>query len=149
MGIPEGDVRVLLSEEIIIMFECFHAIRCKRFDFTVQGAGVEYMVCYVWLTLQVHVEMDEFVKNSLKENPTLLEAFVRFLTNKLGSNAGAGVGSQLTKLEDRLKLAESAVKEAVKEAKEAAKRAATASTKADLVKTSIKQLYKKNSTLKK
>jgi hypothetical protein len=41
------------------------------------------------------------------------------------------------------------VKEAVNEAKEAAKRAATASTNADLVKMSIKQLYKENSTLKK
>ncbi len=149
MGIPEGNVLVLLSEEIIIMFKCFHAIRRKRFDFTVQGAGVKYMVCCVWLTLQVHVEMDEFVKNSLKKNPALLAAFVHFLTNKTGSNAGAGVGSQLTKLEDRLKLVESTVKEAVKEAKEAAKRAATASTNADSVKMSIKQLYEKNSTLKK
>ncbi len=131
------------------MFERFHTIRRKRFDFTVQGAGVEYMVLCVWLTLQVHVEMDEFMKNGLKENPALLVAFVRFLTNKTGSNAGAGVGFQLTKLEDRLKLAESAVKEAFEEAKEAVKRAPTASTNADLVKTSIKQLYKKNSTLKK
>jgi hypothetical protein len=69
MGIPEGNVLVLLSEEIIIMFKRFHAIRRKRFDFTVQGAGVQYMVRCIWLTLQVHVEMDEFVKNGLKTIP--------------------------------------------------------------------------------
>ena len=149
MGIPEGEVLVLLSEEIIIMFERFHAIRRKRFDFTVQGAGVEYMVRCVWLPLQVHAEMDSFVKNGLTESPALSAAFVRFLTAQTATNVGAGVGSHLSKLEDKLKSLENSVKEATKESKEASKRAATAGTNADTVKTSLKQLYEKNSTLKK
>jgi hypothetical protein len=50
-----------------------------------------------------------------------------------------------------MKSMENSFKEAVKdkESKEASKRAATAGTNADLVKTSIKQLIKKTSTLKK
>ncbi len=55
MGIPLEDALVLLSEEVIIMFERFHSIRRKRMDFTVKGAKVKYMVCCIWLTLQVHV----------------------------------------------------------------------------------------------
>jgi hypothetical protein len=149
MGIPGEDFLILLSEEVIIMFDRFYAIRHKRMDFTVRGAGVEYMVHCIWLSLQVHALMDEFVKDGMKYNPTILAAFVWFLTKQMGSNVRAGLGSQLSKMEERLKALESAAKEAVKEAKEASKRAATAGTNSDAVKTSLKQLYEKNTSLKK
>ena len=93
--------------------------------------------------------MDEFVKDRMKYNPAILATFVRFLTKQTGSNVGAGLGSQLSKMEERLKASKSAAKEAVKEAKEASKQAATAGTNLDAVKTSLKQLYEKNTSLKK
>ena len=62
MGIPEGEVLVLLSEEIIIMFLMIHDIRKQRMEFTLKGKHVEYMVRCIWLTLQAHAVMDGFVK---------------------------------------------------------------------------------------
>jgi hypothetical protein len=80
MGIPPEDALVLLSEEVIIMVERFHLIRRRRMDFTVKGSKVEYMVRCIWLTLQVYVSMDEFVRDGLKYNSAISAAFVRFLT---------------------------------------------------------------------
>ncbi len=149
MGIPLEDALVLLSEEVIIMFEWFHSIRRKRMDFTVKGAKFKYMVRCIWLTLQEHVSMDEFVCDGLKYNSAILAAFVCFLTKRTGSNVGLGFSGLLSKLEERVKLAEGAVKEAGKKANEATTRAALASTAADLVKTNLAKLYTNNSLLKK
>jgi hypothetical protein len=149
MGISSEDSLILLSEEVIIMFEQFYSIRRKRMDFTVKGSRVEYMVRCIWLTLQGHVIMDEFVCNGLKYNLVISAVFVRFLTRQIGSNVGAGLGGQLTKMEERLKSAENTAKEAIKEAKEASKRVALAGTSTDSAKTGLTKLYANNSTLKK
>jgi hypothetical protein len=94
LGTKAEEVLNLLSKEVIIMFDHFYAIRCKRMDFTVKGAGVEYMACCIWLTLQVYALMDEFVKDGLKYNPVISATYVRFLTKQTGSNVGAGIGGQ-------------------------------------------------------
>jgi hypothetical protein len=65
MGISSEDSLILLLEEVIIMFERFYSIRHKWMDFTVKGSRVEYVVRCIWLTLQVHVIMDEFVRDGL------------------------------------------------------------------------------------
>ena len=80
MGIPGEDALILLSEMVIIMFDRFYAIWHKRMDSTVKGAGMEYMVHCIWISLQVHTLMDEFVKDRMKYNPAILAAFVWFLT---------------------------------------------------------------------
>jgi hypothetical protein len=112
------------------MFDRFYMIRHKRMDFIVKSAHVECMVWCIWHSTQVQMVMDEFIKDGMKYNPPISW----FLTKQTGSNAGAGLGSKLSKLEDRLKLAESTSKEAIKEAKEASKRTATAGTNANAVK---------------
>ena len=66
--------------------------------------------------------------------PTISVAFVWLLTKQTGSNVGAGLGSKLPKLEERLKSVESTAKEAIKEANEATKRAALAGTNTGAVK---------------
>ena len=115
----------------------------------VKGAKVEYMVRCIWLTLQVHLSMDKFVRDGLKYNSAILAVFVRFLTKQTGSNVGLGFSGLISKLEERVKLAEGAVKEAVKKANKATTRVALASTAADLVKTGLAKLYTNNSLLKK
>ena len=42
--ISEDKTLILLSEEVIIMFDHFQAIQCKRMDFVVHGSFVDYMV---------------------------------------------------------------------------------------------------------
>jgi hypothetical protein len=44
VNISKEETLILLSEEVIIMFNRFHAIRCKRMDFIVNGLRVECMV---------------------------------------------------------------------------------------------------------
>jgi hypothetical protein len=149
LGIKAEEVLNLLSEEVIIMFDRFYAIRPKRMDFTVKGAGVEYMARCIWLTLQVHALMDEFIKDGLKYNPVISAAYVRFLTKQTGSNVGAGIGGQFSKLEEQVKSVEATAKEAAKVAKEATQRASTAGTNTDAVKTSLKQLTDKVNAVKK
>jgi hypothetical protein len=75
MHITVEEALILLSEEIIIMFDQFYAIRCKRMEFTVKGTRVEYMVWCIWLTLQVQA-MDDFTRDGMKYNPAISAAFV-------------------------------------------------------------------------
>ena len=140
MNISPEEALILLSEEIIIMFDRFYTIRRKRMEFIVKGTRVQYMVRCIWLTMQVHMAMDEFVRDGMKYNPAISAAFVRFLTKQTGSNVGAGIGGMITKLEARLHVAEAAAKEAVKEAKEATRRATGASTAADNCKTALAKI---------
>ncbi len=86
-------------------------------DFTVKGAKIEYMVHCIWLTLQVHLSMDEFVRDGLKYNSAISAAFVWFLTKRTGSNVGLGFSGLISKLEEWVKSVEGAIKEAVKKAK--------------------------------
>ena len=145
MGISQANVLVLLSEEVIIIFERFNTIRRKRMDFRIKDNRVEYMVRCIWLALQVHVQMDEFMRDGLKYNSAISAAFVRFLTTQTGKKGDLDTSD----LESRVKNAEASVKEALKSAKEATQRAASASTNADSVKNSLTKLYASNSSLKK
>ena len=79
MKITPKEALILLSEEIIIIFDRFYTICRKHMDFVVKGTQVEYMVWCIWLTLQVHMAMDDFVKDVMKYNVTILPAFICFL----------------------------------------------------------------------
>jgi hypothetical protein len=149
MGIPAKESLILLLEMIIIMFNHFYTIWHKRMDFTVKGARLKYMVWCIWIAMQVHMAMDRFVKDGMRYNPAISAAFVWFLTKQMGSNVRAGVGSQMSKLEDWLKLAEYTAKEATKKANEATKCASLVGTSANAVMLGLAQLFPKNSTLKK
>ncbi len=49
--ISEDETLILLSEEVIIMIDQFHAIQRKRMDFMVNGSRVEYMVQCIWISM--------------------------------------------------------------------------------------------------
>ena len=104
MGITQVNVLVLLSEEVII-FESFNTIRCKRMDFRIKDIRVDYMVRCIWLALQVHVQMDEFVRDGLKYNSAILAAFVCFLTTQMGKKGDLDTSD----LKARLKNAKASV----------------------------------------
>jgi hypothetical protein len=63
--ISEEERLILLSEEVIIMFDHFHAICRKRMDFMVNGLRVEYMVRCIWISMRVHMTMEEFTANGM------------------------------------------------------------------------------------
>jgi hypothetical protein len=147
--ILEEETLILLSEEVIIMYNRFHAIRCKHMDFMVNGLCVEYMVWCIWIVMQVHMVMDEFTQDRIKYNLALSAAFVCFLTKVTGGNAAAGVAGSVTSLDAKLKNLDSALKDVKKEAVAASAHATTANNSADNVKGKITKLYQLNTTLKK
>ncbi len=120
-----------------------------------KGSKVAYMARCIWITCRVHRVMQEFVDGGLKNNPTILTAFVRFLTKQTSANVASGVGEQIKTLSDAMatlkgsvSAATSAAKEATQAAKEANTRATIANTNADAAKNGLNELYSKNSTLK-
>jgi hypothetical protein len=131
MGILEEEALILLSEEIIIMYDRFYPIWCKRMEFIVKGTRVDYMACCIWLTMQVHMAMDDFVHDGMKYNAPISSAFIRFLTKQTGSNVGTGVVNLLSKLEEKLRSAEKNAKDAITLVNKATKRATSASTMVD------------------
>ena len=149
VNISEDETLILLSEEVIIMFDRFYAIRRKRMDFTVQGSRVEYMVRCIWLSMQVHMVMAEFTANGMKYNSTISAAFMRFLTKVTGGNAAAGMAGTVASLESKLKNLDTGIKELKKETTAATSRATAANNAAEDVKKSIAKLYQANTTLKK
>ncbi len=68
VNISEEETLILLSEEVIIMFDRFHPIQRKRMDFMVNGSWVEYLARCIWISMQVHMVMDEFTQNGMKYN---------------------------------------------------------------------------------
>jgi uncharacterized membrane protein YwzB len=150
MGILEEEALILPSEEIIIMYNCFYAIQRKRMEFIVKGTRAHYMACCIlWLTMQIHMAMDNFVCNGMKYNTAISSAFIRFLTKQTRSNVGAGVGNSLSKLEEKVRSAKKNTKDAITLANEAIKRATSASTTVDKANKGLANLYTKNNTLKK
>jgi hypothetical protein len=91
VNISEEETLILLSEEVIIMYDRFHVIRQKRMDFMVNRLQVEYLARCIWITMQVHMVMDEFTQNGMKYNSSILAAFMHFLTKVTGGIAAAGV----------------------------------------------------------
>ncbi len=90
MNILEEEALILLSEEVIIMFDRFYAIRRKHMDFVVKGNRIEYMVRCIWILLQVHMAMDDFVKDSLKYNLAISAAFIHFFDEADGRKCVGG-----------------------------------------------------------
>jgi hypothetical protein len=147
--ISEEETLILLSEKVIIMFDCFHAIRRKRMNFMVNGSHVEYMVRCIWISMQVHMTMEEFTANGMKYNPSLLAACMRFLTKVTGGNAAAGVAGSVAWIDSKLNNLENTLKEVRKEAAAATVRATTANNVAKDVKGKLTKLYQANTLLKK
>jgi hypothetical protein len=109
----------------------------------------------IWITLQVHRVMQEFVQGGLQSNSTIATAFIRFLVKTSAGNAAGGGGGQLKTLTDKVEKLQTAAatattvsKDALKDSKEALTRASTADMHADTAKNAVNSIYAKNLTLK-
>jgi hypothetical protein len=154
--ITAEDALILLSEEVIIMFSRIQTERMQRMEFVASRANkADYMTRCIWITLQVHRVMQEFVQGGLQSNSTIATAFMRFLVKTSAGNAAGGGGGQLKTLTDKVEKLQTAAatattvsKDALKDSKEALTRASTANTQADTAKNAVNSLYAKNPTLK-
>jgi hypothetical protein len=147
--ISKEESLILLLEEVIIVYARIHDIQKHLMEFTTHVNKVDYMVQCIWVTLQVHRVMQEFVQeDSLKSHPAIGSAFIWFLTKQTGNNVALGVGVQLGKLtesvsriENLAKTADLAAKDAAKVAKEANTCSSAANTSAEKAKDNLKTLY--------
>ena len=150
------DDLILLSEEVIIMFSMILMECMQRMEFVASRANkVDYVTRCIWITLQVHRVMQEFVLGGLQSNSTIATAFMHFLVKTSAGNAAGGGEGQLKTLTDKVKKLQMAVamamtvsKDALKNSKEALTRASTANTHADNAKNTVNTVYAKNLTLK-
>ncbi len=131
------------------MFDRFHAIRRERMDFMVNGSRVEYLARCIWISMQVHMVMDEFTQNGMKYNFSISAAFMRFLTKVTDGNVAAGVAGSVASLKNKIENLNYTLKEVKKEAAAATTRATTANNSAKDAKTKLTKLYQANPTLKK
>jgi len=134
--ITEEDALILLSEEVIIMFSRIQTERMQRMEFVASRANkIDYMTRCIWITLQVHWVMQEFVQGGLQSNSTITTAFMRFLVKTSAGNVAEGGGGQLKTLTNKVNKLQMAVatammvsKDALKDSKEALTRASMANT---------------------
>lgn len=67
--------------------------RRKAFPMSNQSVSkIDRMVRQLWVTLQTHQKMEEFVKHSFEHHPVISSSFVRFLTDHLASGRSSGGG---------------------------------------------------------
>jgi hypothetical protein len=108
--ITEEDALILLSEEVIIMFSRIQTERMQRMEFVASRANkADYMTRCIWITLQVHRVMQEFVQGGLQSISTIVTAFMRFLVKTSAGNAAGGGGGQLKTLTDKVEKLQMAV----------------------------------------
>ena len=154
--ITAEDALILLSEEVIIMFSRIQTEHMQWMEFVASHANkVDYMRRCIWITLQVHQVMQEFVQGGLQSNSTIATAFMHFLVKTLAGNAAGGGGGQLKTLTDKVEKLQTAAatattvsKDALKDCKEALTRACMANTHTNTAKNTVNVIYAKNPTLK-
>ena len=154
--ITEEDALILLSKEVIIMFSRIQTECMQLMDFVASRANkVDYMTRCIWITLQVHRIMQEFVQGGCQSNSAIATAFMHILVKTSAGNAAGGGGGQLKTLTDKAEKLQMVVamvatvsKDALKNSKEAFTRASMANTHANIAKNAVNTVYAKNPTLK-
>jgi hypothetical protein len=115
----------------------------------VNGLRVDYMVRCIWISMQVHMVMDEFMQNGIKYNSLISAAFMRFLTKVTGGNAAARVAGSVAAFNNKIKNLDNTLKEIKREVVVASTRATTANNATKDAKVKIVKLYLANLSLKK
>jgi hypothetical protein len=114
------------------MFTMIQTIQKQQMEFTFNRKQVEYMLCFIWLTLMAHAVMEDLIKNGLKYNSTISTASIHFLTKQRGQDVASGVGGQIKAVTDALAQIKAAIKEAGNAAKEASRISKEASSRSIL-----------------
>ena len=83
---------VLLSEEVIILFNLVHNVRKKGLEFSLTCDFTDFMSCWIWLTLEIHYVMDNMIKDGISSNGVISSAFIRFLTKQIALTAATSGG---------------------------------------------------------
>ena len=153
MKLDSESLLVLLSEEVIIMFSLVHNIRKKGLEFSLVCDPLDYMVRCIWLTIEIHGVMEEMIKHGISLNSAINAAFVWFLTKQVAVTAGTSVskadGKAESKAESWRQKVSADTAKALTVAAEAKNIANGAQVLANKVRDDVKNLYAKNTDIKK
>jgi hypothetical protein len=111
------------------------------------------MVRCIWLTIEIHGVMEEMIKHGISSNSAINAAFVRFLTKQVAVTAGTSVskadGKAESKAESWRQKVSADTAKALTVAAEAKNIANGAQVLANKVRDDVKNLYAKNTDIKK
>ena len=100
LKLEEGEVLILMSEYLIILFSMSFRHQLKMHPFSVNMSKADYLTRVIWVSLKVHADMERVTgAGSLRYESSLAAAFTRFLTKGTASFISAHVDSRLSVLE--------------------------------------------------
>jgi hypothetical protein len=102
-GIPEEKVYTLISDELQIIFRQIFVQRMKMQVFSDNRDPAVYYARAIFTTLKAHAVMQEFSDLGFGTHVLISSLFTRFLAEQTGANHGAGLSTQITRLESDLK----------------------------------------------
>ena len=101
-GIPECKVYTLVCDELQVMFRKMFNHRMKMQVFSATRDKRLYFAKAVWVTMQCHMVMDEFLSLGFGTHVLISSMFTRFLAEQTGSNFASGVSKKLEDLEKEI-----------------------------------------------
>ena len=102
-GIQEEKVYTLISDELQIIFRQIFVQRMKMQVFSDSRDPVVYYARCIFTTMKAHTVMQEFSELGFGTHVLISSLFTRFLAEQTGANHGAGLSTQIARLESDLK----------------------------------------------
>ena len=102
-GIPEEKVYTLVSDELQIIFRQIFVQRMKMQVFSSARDPTVYYARCIWTTMQAHMVMKKFSDLGFGSHVLISSLFTRFLAEQTGANHGAGLATQISKIEADIK----------------------------------------------
>jgi hypothetical protein len=97
-GIPEEKVYILVCDELQIMLRKIFEKRMKLPVFAANRDPVVYMARCIFITMQAHMVMDEFLDLNFGTHVLISSLFTRFLAEQTGNNFASGVSKHFEEL---------------------------------------------------
>jgi hypothetical protein len=100
-GIPDEKVYILVCDEMQIIFRKLFEKRMKMQVFSTGRDPLVYMARCIYITMQAHMVMDEFLDLNFGTHVLISSLFTRFLAEQTGANFASGVAKSIEELKRR------------------------------------------------
>ena len=114
MGVPESESLILLSEQILLIFNRFFEQRKLILQHREGMDMADFTTRVVWVTLKTQVVAAEFLADGIRNHQLTGNAFLRFLTKQTGQNVSTKLGPRIINVEDLLKTEVKKLESAIK-----------------------------------
>jgi hypothetical protein len=101
-GIPDDKVYILVCDEIQIILRKIVEKRMKMQVFSTSRDPLVYMARCVFITMQAHMIMDEFLDLNFGTHVLISSLFTRFLAEQTGANFASGVAKTIEELKKEI-----------------------------------------------